>query len=110
MTKATRKWALIGVQALAAGLLTMLATSEAHAFFKVCNKTSREITYSHTIADTVGCPATNPWRNRGWWRIAPNSCATISSSLNMLDRRYYYYAASTDGALEWTSSNFVWNV
>lgn len=96
---------------VAAGVASVLGGgSEAHAWLKICNQTNKTVSYENTINDS-GCTATwgGPWRDAGWWNMAPGECKTVSS-LNMTNRYFYFFAQATDNSLVWTSASFGWKV
>lgn len=81
------------MRALPAVLLSCLFALPAAAAFKVCNKTSRETKVALGLFDGTA------WTSRGWWAVAPDSCAVLVSE--PLDARYYYLYATDDGVGVW---------
>jgi uncharacterized membrane protein len=98
---------LVQVVSAAALLFGMLGASDAKAWFKVCNQTSKRVTFTYTYAD--GNCGADPWRNEGWWPVEPNQCVKVNN-FNMQNRVFYYYAHNSDNSLLWTSSSFKWGV
>ena len=103
----------VRIKLLAAQLTVVIAAlagpaSTAHASLKICNRTSSSVRYEHAIYDS-SCDASNPWRQRGWWTIAANACATVSNR-NMFGLTFYFYAESTNGSLVWRNSQYTWEV
>ncbi|HKO47494.1 MAG TPA: DUF1036 domain-containing protein [Polyangiaceae bacterium] len=103
---------LIGMLALAAATL---AAPDSHAWFKICNtKTNGAamwVTYASYIPSTTtiytdACGSASSvfspqyyttWRNRGWWYLTQNQCATVNGAA--LNNRYQYvYAQVSDGS------------
>ena len=80
-------------------------SSEAHAWLKVCNKTTQLVSVAYG-SETVGINSTS-LKSKGWWNIQPNNCATVSSGSAATEDgfdtafRLFFYAESADGGLTW---------
>jgi len=65
------------------GLLVFLLTSgQAHAFFKICNKSNEEVYVA------IGYHEDEQWLAEGWWSVPPADCRNIING--SLTKRYYY--------------------
>lgn len=86
-----RFWALIGASfASSAGLV-----SPALAAFKLCNQSYDvlNIAIAQPAAERSGGGALpEDFVTRGWWRVAPNQCATLLR--DRLQSRYFYVFAT----------------
>lgn len=91
--------------------LTALSSTDAHAWFKVCNDSSSKVWVSYAdqascgLFDSCndGCSGTYDVHMRGWYAIAAGSCATLNG-----DQAYQYhhwvYAENGKGGT-WSSRN-----
>jgi len=79
---------------LTALFLAGLGAGPADAAFNVCNKTTLPVRVALGRFDSTN------WTSRGWWTIAPQSCAGLLSG--PLDARYYYLYATDGGAGSWS--------
>ncbi|MGA7935884.1 MAG: DUF1036 domain-containing protein [Kovacikia sp.] len=93
-------YGLIGLTALAAGVMTNLAFANANKMgLKVCNRSDRG-----TAVIAVAYPnGKNHWKSEGWLTLKPNECSTLIDS--SLTNRYYYYYATTDNNYVWGGSH-----
>jgi uncharacterized membrane protein len=94
---------IVGTLTVAASMVAF--SSEAHAWVKVCNKTSEPtfVAYGYNYDDEftfrIG-PASK--RSKGWWNLKTNECATVDtgSASSVVDGKVssiygpYYYAQS----------------
>lgn len=69
------------------GALLVLATP-AMASFTLCNRTNQEMETAFARREH------DQWISEGWWRIPPQQCVKIFSTL-LTQRFYYYYARTT---------------
>ncbi len=67
-------------------MLTCLHAGQARAEFKVCNQSFDVVNLA------LGQPAGRSFRTEGWWRVAPNQCATLIRGA--LPARFLYVFAS----------------
>jgi uncharacterized membrane protein len=83
------------------GLLTVLAgTVQAHADFRLCNKTAGNVGVS------IGYKNEASWVTEGWWNIPGNSCEVVVSG--PLNSRYFYiYAIDYDNGGEWGGHTYM---
>jgi uncharacterized membrane protein len=89
-------YGLIGLTALAAGVVTNLAfANPLKTGLKVCNKSDRG-----TAVVAIAYPSgKNNWKSEGWLTLKQGECGTLIDST--LTNRYYYYFATTD-------NNYIW--
>ena len=94
--------------------LLSLVSNNAFAWFKICNNKSNGatmyVTYAYYVPNTskvytdacgsyegVQSGYYTTWRNRGWWYLTQNQCATVyGSTLN--NSWSYVYAQISDGS------------
>lgn len=88
-----------------AAVLSPLAQSEAWAWFKFSNKTSKPV-YVAFVHHKPGCEGGVPWEKRGWWRLEPGQTKTVQGDA-ITNRYSYYFAESDDRAWVWTSGGPV---
>ena len=86
------------ITTLLSGLFTFLFlfTSDASAYLKFCNKSSKRNVYV-----AVATREFNGVKSEGWWTIKRGKCKTpIGKKLSK--RNSYFYYADTDGRTKWT--------
>jgi uncharacterized membrane protein len=76
-------------------LLTIVCTSVAHAGLFFCNNSGQE------IAVAVGWREDGVWLSKGWYRIKSRECGAALLGV-LKNQRYYYFAESIGGNLEWS--------
>jgi uncharacterized membrane protein len=94
---------IVGTVTVAASMVAF--SSEAHAWVKVCNKTSEptSVAYGYNYDDefSFNIVASNK-RSKGWWNLKTNECATVDTGsassvvYGKVSSRYgpYFYAES----------------
>ena len=93
------------VAVLACVSFALLFGSNAHAWWKFCNKTSKTVSVSIVYHDDSCWDSGYPWVIRGWWTMAQGGCKTVyGGDLQDNTGDYFYYAESSDGTLVWTSN------
>jgi len=93
--------------------------SEAHAWFEVCNRSSKSISAAFAYYDIeqqkfdfLGNPipqrrGPNGWISEGWYNLNSGECTqTYPHQLNRRNRFYYVYAESWDGQWKWSGQNW----
>ena len=73
-------------RAMVAGLLGLVAPGATEASLSLCNQSFEVLNIA--IAEPDGAE----FVTRGWWRVAPNQCATLRHE--PLQARYYYIFAA----------------
>lgn len=76
--------------------ILMVSALPAHAALNVCNKSAGTVRVA--VAKYDGAE----WTSKGWWTLAPRTCATVVPSV--LDARYYYLFASDGSSGNWSGS------
>jgi uncharacterized membrane protein len=98
MTKARLVHSLTVFFLLLGGILG--STGSAHAWLKICNKTTKSVYYEHSLPDSS---CYSGYREKGWWNIAPNQCSTVYGGA-MENKFVVYYAEATDGSITWSGT------
>lgn len=75
---------------LALGLLAALWPQPARAELRLCNQSFDVLNVA------LAQPAGQDFATRGWWRVAPNQCATLERA-PLRSRYYYIFAADVFG-------------
>lgn len=101
--------------ALAVGVLCLLASQDAFAWFQICNRkangASMYVTYAYyqpstTRIYTDACGSFygvyppqyyTAWKNTGWWYLTQNQCATVYGAA-LKNTWAYVYAQISDGS------------
>jgi uncharacterized membrane protein len=94
-----RMWKILAALAL----LAPVGQSEARAWFRFTNKTTKPV-YVAFVRHSPGCEGGVPWEKKGWWRIDPGQTKTVQGD-KITNRYSYYYAESDDRTLVWTSAS-----
>lgn len=71
---------------LVLGLVAMLCPQIARAELRLCNQSFDVLNVA------LAQPSGQDFATRGWWRVAPNQCATLERA--PLQSRYYYIFAA----------------
>lgn len=80
-------------------LVALLLATDAHAWFKFCNKTSVTIWVTFQWS-SPGCSDGSGWETRGWWKLDPGQTKTVfGQDLQSVGAYYYYYAEASDGSV-----------
>ena len=90
--------------------------SEAHAWFEVCNRSSKPVTTAFAYLDITALSpdifgnsppqARGSWHSKGWYSLRSGQCAqTYPHQLNLRNKYYYVYAESEDGRWVWGGNN-----
>jgi uncharacterized membrane protein len=69
------------------GIFSFVSTEDARAEWKICNKTTHDV--SVAIAYATG---NKSWGSRGWYHIQANGGCQIVIKAELRSRNYYYYA------------------
>ena len=85
-----RRGAALVLKSLVAGIAMPPCAGDAHADYRVCNKT-------HILANVaLGVDSGEQFSTEGWWTLSPGECATVIA--NPLKYRYLYlYAMNIAG-------------
>lgn len=75
---------------LAVGLLVTLCPVAARAELRLCNQSFDVLNVA------LARPSGQDFATRGWWRVAPNQCATLDRE-PLRSRYYYIFAADVFG-------------
>lgn len=75
-------------------LALFVATPQARADFKVCNKTTSQVGIAIGYKDDSG------WKTEGWWNLTPGNCEAVLTG-ELVARYYYVYAVDYDLGGEW---------
>ena len=77
-----------------------LTADQAHAEFKVCNKTDTMVGVS------IGYKLDDEWITEGWWRIPADICTSIIEG-DLTTRYFYLNAESDDAEGKWRGPVFM---
>ena len=75
---------------------------EAHAGFRLCNKTGNRI----GISIGYQPPGSKEWLTEGWWNISPDQCKNILNGA-LIARYYYLHAIDYDEGGIWSGKAFM---
>ncbi|WP_245948589.1 DUF1036 domain-containing protein [Paracoccus lutimaris] len=75
---------------LFAALVALLPAGAAQAGLRLCNQSFDVLNVA------IAAPAGEDVVTRGWWRVAPNQCATLQRE-TLTSRYYYVFAADVFG-------------
>jgi uncharacterized membrane protein len=107
MSSVTARWAQFALLTL---VLTIAASSQAHAWLKVCNRTTKMVSYHHNVPDSSCQSRCGGDHSRyGWYNISPNACKTVYSG-SAANQWFEWYAESVDGVWVWTSADRRWSM
>ncbi|MEO6809049.1 MAG: DUF1036 domain-containing protein [Isosphaeraceae bacterium] len=93
---------LVSMGLTLAAILAPVGQTEAWAWFKFTNKTSKPV-YVAFVRYEPGCEGGVLWEKRGWWRLETGQTKTVQGT-SITNRYSYYYAESDDRAWTWTSA------
>lgn len=94
-------WSLcLAVLALTVFGTTLFDSRQAHAEFRMCNKTGA------TIGVAVGYQNDKKWTTEGWWNLPANKCEVLVDG-PLVSRYYYVYALDYQKGGEWSGEAFM---
>ena len=103
-----RAYAMLAMFSLGLVAAQAAFADQAHAWLRICNKTSKRVSYHHNEPDSSCGDTCGGNRSRhGWWIMAPNECKTVYGP--SAEGKYFeWYAHSTDRTMVWTSASRRW--
>ena len=86
---------VLGSSTFALGMFSFSAP--AHAWFKVCNKSTE------TVLVAFAYPESGGWTSHGWWSLTSGQCTTTYDA--ELKNKFYYVYAVGDSGGNWSGNN-----